>query len=112
MNYLFVALGAALGAPARFLIDARFRKVTDHPVGIFLINVLGSFIIGLAVSTEGQWHEFLVIGFVGAFTTWSTFILDLYLSYENKRYKSVAINLSASLIFGLLAAWCGLTLAN
>ena len=112
MNYFLVALGAALGAPARFLIDARFRKITDQPVGIFFINVLGSFIIGLSISTNIQWHEFLTIGFVGAFTTWSTFILDLYLGFENKHYKSVAINLSASLIFGLLAAWCGLTLAN
>ena len=48
MNYLLVALGAALGAPARFLIDARFRKITDQPFGIFAINVTGSFLIGLS----------------------------------------------------------------
>jgi CrcB protein len=112
MRYLLVAIGAALGAPARFLIDNRFRKITDQPLGIFAINVLGSFLIGITFGTDEQWHDLLAIGFIGAFTTWSTFMLDLYLGYELKRYKTVAINLSASLAFGLLAVWCGLQLAQ
>jgi CrcB protein len=111
MSYFLVALGAALGAPARFLIDARFRKITDQPVGIFAINVLGSFLVGLSLGTTEQWHDFLVIGFLGSFTTWSTFILDLYLGFELKKYRAVAINLTASLTFGLIAAWCGLQIA-
>jgi CrcB protein len=111
MSYFLVALGAALGAPARFLIDARFRKITDQPVGIFAINILGSFLIGLSLGTTEQWHDFLVIGFLGSFTTWSTFMLDLYLGFELKRYRAIAINLSASLFFGLFAAWCGLQIA-
>jgi CrcB protein len=112
MSYFLVALGAALGAPTRFLIDARFRKVTDQPFGIFAINVLGSFLIGLSLGTTEQWHDFLVIGFLGAFTTWSTFMLDLYLGFELKRYRAVAINLTASMTFGLIAAWIGLQIAN
>ena len=112
MRVLLVALGAALGAPARFLIDSRFRRITDHPVGIFAINVLGSFLIGLTLGSSQHWHDLLAIGFIGSFTTWSTFMLDLYLGFELKRYKSVAINLSASLVFGLFAAWCGLQLAQ
>ena len=43
-----VMLGAAVGAPARFLIDQYFRKFTDKPIGTFAVNVLGSFIIGIA----------------------------------------------------------------
>ena len=112
MRVLLVALGAALGAPARFLIDSRFRKITDQPVGIFGINVLGSFLIGLTLGSSEHWHDLLAIGFIGSFTTWSTFMLDLYLGFELKRYKAVAINLSASLAFGLFAAWCGLQLAQ
>ena len=112
MNFILVALGAALGAPARFVIDARFRKITDKPFGIFAINVTGSFLIGLTLSTTEHWHDFLVIGFLGSFTTWSTFMLDLYLGFELKRYKAAAINLSASLIFGLFAAWCGIQIAG
>lgn len=112
MRALLVAIGAALGAPARFVIDNQFRKYTDKPFGIFAINVLGSFLIGLTVGSSEHWHDLLAIGFIGSFTTWSTFMLDLFLGYELKRYKAAAINLSASLVFGLLAAWCGLQLAQ
>jgi CrcB protein len=52
------------------------------------------------------------IGFAGAFTTWSTFILDIYLAYELKRHEEAAINLLMSLGFGLLAAWFGIQLAQ
>ena len=112
MRVFLVALGAALGAPARFLIDNRFRKITDQPFGIFAINVVGSFLIGLTLGSTEQWHDFLAVGFIGAFTTWSTFMLDLYLGYELKKYRAVAINLTASLTCGLLAAWIGLHIAS
>jgi len=112
MSALYVALGAALGAPARYLIDQYFRTFTRKPIGTFTVNIVGSFLIGLTFSDKSQWHDFLAIGFAGAFTTWSTFILDLYLGYELKKYKEVAMNLIASLVCGLAAAWLGLQLAS
>lgn len=112
MNTFLVMLGAAIGAPARFLIDQYFRKFTEKPVGTFLVNVAGSFLIGLAYSSTEHWHDFLAIGFAGAFTTWSTFIIDIFLGYELKKYKVVAVNLVASLVFGLLAAYGGYLLAS
>ena len=112
MSALYVALGAALGAPARYLIDHYFRTFTRKPIGTFTVNIVGSFLIGLTFSDKSQWHDFLAIGFAGAFTTWSTFILDLYLSYELKKYKEVAMNLIASLVCGLAAAWLGLQLVS
>jgi len=112
MNELLVALGAAFGAPARFLIDNQFRKYTNKPFGIFAINIAGSFLIGLTVGSSEHWHNLLAVGFLGAFTTWSTFMLDLYLAFQLKRYKEVSINLGASLAFGLLAAWIGIHLAQ
>ena len=112
MSGLYVALGAALGAPARFLIDQYFRTFTRKPIGTFTVNIVGSFLIGLTFSDKSQWHDFLAIGFAGAFTTWSTFILDLYLGYELKKYKEVAINLTVSMAFGLAAAWIGLQIAS
>ena len=107
MSTLLVILGASLGAPARFLVDQYLRKFTDKPVGTFAVNIIGSFLIGLSFSSTEVWQDFLAIGFAGAFTTWSTFILDLYLGYELKRYRVVLINLTASIIFGLLAAYGG-----
>lgn len=112
MTAFYVALGAAIGAPARFLIDQYLRKFTTKPIGTFTVNILGSFLLGLAVSNKTGWHDFLALGFAGAFTTWSTFVLDLYLGFELKKYKEVVLNLGASLICGLLAAWCGLQLVS
>jgi CrcB protein len=107
-----VILGAAIGAPARFLVDQYFKKFTDKPVGTFAVNILGSFLIGLTFGSTDNWHDFLAIGFAGSFTTWSTFIIDLYLGYELKKYKVVAVNLVASLVFGLMAAHGGYLLAS
>jgi CrcB protein len=112
MNTLMVILGAAIGAPARFLVDQYFKKFTDKPVGTFTVNILGSFFIGLTFSSTEHWHDLLAIGFAGSFTTWSTFIIDLYLGYELKKYRVISINLVASLVIGLLAAYGGYLLAS
>ena len=111
MRTLLVILGAAIGAPARFAIDQYIRKYTDKPYGILLINILGSFVFGLTMKSADNTHALFAIGFAGAFTTWSTFMLDIFLAYELKRYKEAGLNLVLSLGFGLLAAWFGLSLA-
>ena len=112
MNVLLITFGASLGAPARFLIDQYFRKFTDKPIGTFAVNILGSFIIGMAYSSTEHLYDFLAIGFAGAFTTWSTFIIDIFLGYELKRYKLVVINLVGSIFFGVIAAYLGYLLAS
>ena len=112
MNTFLIIIGAAIGAPARFIIDQYFRKFTDKHFGTFVVNVAGSFLIGLSYSSTEKWHDFVAIGFAGAFTTWSTFIIDIFLGYELKHYKVVAINVVASLAVGLLAAYGGYLLAS
>ena len=111
MRTLLVIIGAGIGAPARFAIDQYIRKFTDKPYGILLVNVLGSFVLGLTMQSAENTYALFAIGFAGAFTTWSTFMLDFFLAYELKKYKDAAINLGASLVFGLLAASLGLSLA-
>jgi CrcB protein len=111
MKVLLVILGAAVGAPARFAVDQYIRRYTTKPYGIFLVNIVGSFLLGLTHGRSEHTHDLVAIGFAGAFTTWSTFMLDIYLAYELKRYKEAALNLIMSLGIGLLAAWCGLQLA-
>ena len=112
MNLLLVILGAAIGAPARFAIDQYIRKFTSKPYGTFLVNILGSFLIGLAYGASDHTIAFLGIGFAGSFTTWSTFMLDIYLAFELKHRKDALINVAASLTFGLLAAWLGINLGR
>ena len=111
MNLLYIIIGAAIGAPARFAIDQYIRKFSTKPYGIFLVNILGSFLLGLTFNSSEHVHDLIAIGFAGAFTTWSTFMLDIFLAYELKRYKEAGLNLVLSLGFGLLAAQIGLSLA-
>ena len=111
MRTLLVILGAGIGAPARFAIDQYIRKFTDKPYGIFAVNVLGSFVLGLTMNSAENTYALFAIGFAGAFTTWSTFMLDFFLAYELKKYKDAAINLGASIVFGLLAASLGMSVA-
>ena len=112
MNMALILFGAAIGGPLRFVIDQRIRKYTTKPYGIFTVNILGSFLLGLTFGKSDQGIDLFAIGFAGAFTTWSTFMLDVYLAYELKRYKEASINLVISLGIGLLAAWSGLQLAQ
>ena len=111
MNVFLVILGAAVGAPLRFAVDQYIRKYTAKPYGIFTVNILGSFFLGLTFGKSEHVHDLFAVGFAGAFTTWSTFMLDIYLAYELKRHKEAVVNLVMSLGIGLLAAWCGLQLA-
>lgn len=110
MKTLYVIAGAAIGAPSRYLLDLHLRKYIKYPFGITIINVLGAFIIGLSIGPADNFRALVVVGFAGAFTTWSTFMLDLYLAFELKQYKSATMNLLSSLILGLGAAWLGISL--
>jgi CrcB protein len=111
MNMALILMGAAIGGPLRFVVDQQIRRYTTKPYGIFTVNILGSFLLGLTYGRAEQGFDLFAIGFAGAFTTWSTFMLDVYLAYELKRYKEAAVNLTMSLGIGLFAAWIGLQLA-
>ena len=111
-NVLLVSLGAAIGAPARFWIDNYFRPKYVFPVGIMVANIVGSFAIGLLVNTNKSLTALFAIGFCGAFTTWSTFVLDTYFGFKNKHYVSTAANFFGSLVLGIIAVKAGMVLAG
>ncbi len=103
-------LGAAIGAPLRFVIDQYLRKFSNAPWGTFTVNILGSFVLGLTWGASENTLALIAIGFAGAFTTWPTFVLDTYLAFELKKFKVAAINYAGSLLIGLLAASVALNL--
>jgi CrcB protein len=107
-----ILLGAAIGGPMRFVVDQKIRTYTTKPYGIFAVNILGSFLLGLTYGRVEAGFDLFAIGFAGAFTTWSTFMLDIYLAFELKRKREALINLGVSLGVGLLAAWLGLQIGN
>ena len=114
MTILLIALGAAVGAPARYLTDRAIqsRHATVFPWGTFTVNVFGSFIFGvLAASTQrldSALAAGLGTGFCGALTTYSTFSSETLRHQEGRAAFYAAANIVASVAAGVGAATIGL----
>ena len=109
MRLTLFLLGAGIGAPTRYLIDRFFRIAYQFPYGVLIVNVLGSFILGLIATGESN-LEFLLFGFCGALTTWSAFALDLF--DERGNPKLFAVNLFGNYLLGVVAALIGLWISR
>jgi len=111
-----VALGAAVGAPLRYLTDRTVQAKHDSvfPWGTFTVNVCGSLILGFltALPTSPSVTALLGTGFCGALTTYSTFSYEtLRLVQQGARFYAL-VNVIASIVAGLGAAAIGLLLAQ
>jgi CrcB protein len=111
MRLALFLVGAFVGAPTRYVIDRYFRAYMNFPLGILIVNVAGSFLLGLVLDSQTN-IAFALMGFCGALTTWSAFALDLYDAGEKKNYRSLALNLLSNYGLGVLAASIGLWVAS
>jgi CrcB protein len=116
VTVLLVALGAAIGAPLRYLTDRTVQARHDSvfPWGTFIVNVVGSLILGFITGLPvGQALAALVgTGLCGALTTYSTFSYEtLRLVQDGARFYAL-VNVVGSILAGLGAAYCGLLLAQ
>jgi CrcB protein len=115
-----IALGGALGALARYGVDEWFeRRGGLFPWGIFVVNVSGAFLIGFLVEVmeprfeDAAWVRTMVVtGFLGAYTTFSTFTLDTYRLLEAGDNGTALLNAVGSVVAGLVAVWLGLKLGR
>ena len=115
MTVLLVALGAALGAPLRYLTDRAVQAQHDSvfPWGTFTVNVIGSALLGFlaALPAGSGMMAFAGTGLCGALSTYSTFGYEtMRLAEEGARFSAVA-NAAASITAGLGAAYCGMVIA-
>ncbi|MGW6446834.1 fluoride efflux transporter CrcB [Lentzea sp. NPDC055074] len=112
MTVLVVFLGAALGAPARYLTDrfVQSRHSSDFPFGTLVVNVVGCLLIGFVVGTS--WMPLLGVGFCGGLTTYSTFSYETVKLLEAEKYRSALLNVVVSVVLGVGAAAIGLVLAR
>jgi CrcB protein len=110
---LWVALGAAVGAPVRYLVDRWLNVGTAFPWGTFAVNVTGSFVLALLLGlhVSDAVSQVLGLGFCGALTTYSTFGFEVLREGRTKLGVGVTYAL-ASLAVGLLAAYAGLLLGQ
>ncbi|MFJ5830049.1 fluoride efflux transporter CrcB [Streptomyces sp. NPDC093089] len=115
MNWLLVVVGAAVGAPLRHLTDRAVRARHDSvfPWGTFVVNVAGSFVLGLLTGvSSAQVSLLLGTGFCGALTTYSTFSYETLKLYEDGAKGYALLNVAGSLAAGLAAVWLGVRTAG
>lgn len=117
MHWVAVALGGSCGAILRYALSQ--WVVRRFPMGTLVANMAGCFLIGvlmaLAVKASWpstEWRAFLIAGFLGSLTTFSTFS---YQTWELARDESLslgALNLLSNLVGGLMLVWLGITLGE
>ena len=121
MAVLLVALGGGIGSAARYLVGGWFasRFGPAFPYGTFSINVSGSFIIGffLALAQERlplgpSWRLFFAVGFVGGYTTFSTFEYESIRLLQDRELLLAALYMVGSVVTGAFAAIAGIALGN
>ncbi len=116
MTALLVALGAAIGAPLRYLTDraVQSRHDSTFPWGTFTVNIIGCALLGFlaAVPSEQGVMALAGTGFCGALTTYSTFGYETFRLLETGARTYAVCNAAASIAGGLGAAYCGMALAE
>ena len=121
MPLLLIGLGGFAGAISRYLVDGFVADRTGgtFPWGTLVVNLSGSFVLGLlfAMTAErailpADVRAPVMIGFIGAYTTFSTFMLESWVLIERGSYLPAAANLGGSVLLGLVAVFAGLTLGR
>lgn len=121
MQWLIIALGGALGSVARFASVSYLTPLFNYrfPLGTFAVNILGSFLIGLAyvVLVEkavlpGEWRLFFMTGVLGGFTTFSAFSLEMLQMWQEGHVLISIAYATSSVVLGLLMAYAGMQFAQ
>jgi CrcB protein len=122
MTWFSVALGGALGATLRWLFAGWAGRALGHalPWGTFGVNVIGSFVMGLAAvammerfpGSWGRFAPFLMTGLLGGFTTFSAFSLDALYLIERGRLAAAGVYVAGSVALSVLALFLGMAAAR
>jgi CrcB protein len=120
-KYLLIALGGALGSIARYWVGATVtnRLGTKFPYGTLAINLTACVIIGFALTFLGKragmsstWRYLVPMGFVGAYSTFSTYEWETMSLLQTGGLPVAALYAFGSLVLGLAAVWCGMLAAE
>jgi CrcB protein len=118
---LAIAAGGSIGAVLRYLMSTGIHSWLGRgfPYGTLTVNIIGSLLMGLLyelflqrLSVSPEVRALLLVGFLGAFTTFSTFSIETINLIEQGDLIKAIINVLASVILCVLAAWCGIQLVR
>ena len=121
MQWLMIAIGGALGSMARFAAVGYLTPMLNYrfPIGTFIVNIVGSFLIGVAyvVIVEKQlipaeWRLFFITGILGGFTTFSSFSLEILQTWQEGHVFNAIFYAASSVFLGLLFAYVGMHLTQ
>lgn len=121
MAYLWIVLGAILGASARYFVSVYISKsfASSFPYGTLLINISGSLLLGffLVLTTErilvdARWRLFIAVGVCSSYTTFSSYAFETFALFEQGQWLLVAWNVIASNLLCLASVMAGAALAR
>jgi fluoride exporter len=123
LSYLWIALGGAFGTTARYWLSGVIARTIGEtfPWGTLLVNVSGSFVIGVFVALtgpDGRWfvgstaRQFVMIGICGGYTTFSSFSLQTLNLVNDGEWFRASANIALSVALCLIAVWVGVALAG
>src|SRR3954469_7266408 len=120
-RYLMIAIGGAAGAIARYQLAALIqgRIPAGFPLGTFVVNITGCFVMGAAMTllterlvVHPNWRYLIPIGFIGAYTTFSTFEYETFQAITEGSLLIGIGNIVASVVAGYAALWIGVAAAR
>ena len=117
---MMIALGGALGAIARYELTAliQARIPADFPWGTFIVNITGCLVMGVAMTVltdrlvHADWRFLIPIGFIGAYTTFSTFELETFRAVTDGAWLVGGLYVVGSVLAGYVALWLGVVLTR
>lgn len=116
MKYFMVGIGGAVGSVLRFWLGSYIggRMGSRFPYGTFVINMTGSFLIGLVLAIMAEktqwnqnWRYLIPIGFLGGYTTFSAFEYETFRLFQDGQMGSAALNVALSVVVGFIGVWAG-----
>ena len=115
LKYVAVGIGGFLGAVARYALGSYIggRYGVRFPLGTFVINVSGSFLLGLILTlltrttASDYWRYLIPIGFIGAYTTFSTFEYETMRALQDGQFSMGLLYVGSSLLVGFVMVWIG-----
>ncbi|MCE2716057.1 MAG: fluoride efflux transporter FluC [Pseudomonadota bacterium] len=107
-----VFFSGGLGSVCRYLMTLHISKFVGVPGSILIVNVSGGFVAGVVACKFPHLKLFLLIGFLGGFTTFSAFSLECVSMIQNQQFFFVTLYIILSVLLSVLSAWVGLSIFN